>query len=608
MQNLEELYDLRSNFLIIGLTGRLGSGCSSTAELLVKDDFSQCGFPIPEYNNFESNEERKYRITHTFLKENWQGFTLIRASDIIVTLLLKEDFDKIRDFLLDVYSNQKDVVGKIYDSIKDKFEEVSRIARNLFLADKNYEFVEDAYKEILQNNIISDFSTTLKDAFKPLTSSIASSPFQNFGDNIRKTGSPINNGEQNTNLKNAYIISDLIKQLIKQYRKSGKRKVRIVIDSIRNSFEARYFRERYSAFYLFAVNTENEYRFSRLTGEFNKEQIKNLDVEYDKDLKISETFYKQDIKSCIQMADVYLYNPNDNADGGDTKRTLKISIVRYLSLIYQPGIITPTPEERTMQIAYTAKYNSGCISRQVGAVITDKFFSIKSTGWNNTPEGQTPCLLRNAEDLINNTDSKSFSSYEKGAVVKEMVNQAVVMKDRSNLVGRNLCFCFKQVQNVIESQKNQVHTRALHAEENAMLQISKYGGEGIKDGHLFSTASPCELCSKKAYQLGIKKIYYIDPYPGISSEQILDSGADNSKPKLILFNGAVGKAYHSIFEPFMSYKDELDLRLNVDYSKAKLKLDRTDLNKKNKRISQLKEQKARIEKDIMYLEDTDELN
>ena len=64
--------------------------------------------------------------------------------------------------------------------------------------------------------------------------------------------------------------------------------------------------------------------------------------------------------------------------------------------------------------------------------------------------------------------------------------------------------------------KNQVHTRSLHAEENAFLQLAKYGTQGIQNGVLFTTASCCELCAKKAYQLGIKKIYYIDMLNTIS--------------------------------------------------------------------------------------------
>lgn len=79
---------------------------------------------------------------------------------------------------------------------------------------------------------------------------------------------------------------------------------------------------------------------------------------------------------------------------------------------------------------------------------------------------------------------------------------------------------------------------------------------GIEGGKLYTTASPCELCAKKAYQLGIKDIIFIDPYPGIAISHILSIG--ESKPNLIQFRGAIGRAYHKIYEQIMPYKDELD--------------------------------------------------
>jgi deoxycytidylate deaminase len=48
-------------------------------------------------------------------------------------------------------------------------------------------------------------------------------------------------------------------------------------------------------------------------------------------------------------------------------------------------------------------------------------------------------------------------------------------------------------------------------QKKCILQLSKYGKSGIESGILSTTASPCDLCSKKAYQLGTRKIYHIDP-------------------------------------------------------------------------------------------------
>mgnify|MGYP003625896520 FL=1 len=225
-----------------------------------------------------------------------------------------------------------------------------------------------------------------------------------------------------------------------------------------------------------------------------------------------------------------------------------------------------------MQIAYNAKANSGCISRQVGAVVTDASFSVKAIGWNDIPRYQIPCNLRNANDLINGKNDLHFSEFEKGDNgvypngdnFKTKFTEEFSGVDYEKLEGRPCSFCFKTYHNAFEGEKNQVHTRSLHAEENAMLQITKYGGQGLKKGNLFTTASPCELCSKKAFQLGIKQIFYIDPYPGIATTHILtNSRKEVEKPKLLMFQGAVGKGFHKLYDPFLSQKDELAILANV---------------------------------------------
>lgn len=216
-----------------------------------------------------------------------------------------------------------------------------------------------------------------------------------------------------------------------------------------------------------------------------------------------------------------------------------------------------------MQIAYSAKANSGCISRQVGATVADANYSIKSVGWNDVPAGQVPCLLRKASDLVDANDQEAFSDYELRDERFQKHMQGRYRRFSITLAnGRSSAYCFKSEYNALESTKmkgNQVHTRSLHAEENAFLQISKYGGAGLEGGILFSTASPCELCSKKAFQLGIRSIFYIDPYPGISLSHILGAGSRNNRPVVELFTGAVGQAFHRLYDPILPYKDEAEV-------------------------------------------------
>jgi deoxycytidylate deaminase len=283
--------------------------------------------------------------------------------------------------------------------------------------------------------------------------------------------------------------------------------------------------------------------------------------EYPSKLSGKDVYISQNIQKCIEISDIHINNP-DRQEFNTNE--LKSQLYWYIALILHPGLVTPTSIERCMQLAFSVKLNSGCISRQVGAVVSDTNFSVKAVGWNDTPQGQTPCLLRSVEELLNGGEEGIYSLYERSNTkFQKVLDETYSSIQKSELLsGRNFSYCFKDLQNAVEGEKNQVHTRSLHAEENAFLQLAKYGGGAIEGGILFSTASPCELCSKKAYQLGIKTVVYIDPYPGISKDHIL--GAGNNIPNLILFRGALGRAYHRLYQPAMAYKDELQML--TDYS------------------------------------------
>lgn len=73
------------------------------------------------------------------------------------------------------------------------------------------------------------------------------------------------------------------------------------------------------------------------------------------------------------------------------------------------------------------------------------------------------------------------------------------------------------------------------------------GGLGLKSNTMYVTASPCVLCSKKAYQLGIKEIVYFDPYTKIAPDLILACGFN--QPKLRPFMGQLEKHFINYINP-----------------------------------------------------------
>lgn len=385
----------------------------------------------------------------------------------------------------------------------------------------------------------------------------------------------------------------------------------IVIDSIKNPYESLYLKARYSNYYLIGVYTEDTERRKRLREHehFVDEDIRAIDmIEENKKFKeeikayqkyinaggentsICETpriiqkmyeqfqkrgllenlsyitpFVLQNVSSCLDSADILINNITDN----NSYTFLKKTLLRYVCLIMNPGIVLPTPVERCMQIAYTAKLNSGCISRQVGAVVTDSEYHLLSVGWNQQPEGQIPCSYRDLCELHHHWDNEAYSDYESDDNDKfqvKVTQQVECFFDtaRSPLreKGKLPNYCFKDYQNSITDDHNQVHTRSLHGEETAFLNLSLNKDRAMK-GILFTTSSPCELCAKKARYLGISTIYYVEAYAGVSQKHVLNIGKKQLRPNLVLFTGAIGTAYTKLFTPLLPQKNENEMWLGA---------------------------------------------
>ena len=560
---LESIYTENKKFVLIGLTGRTGSGCSTAAEILSSENIE---LPSDAYEGITSNELRKHRIIKKFIEKRWQPFKWLQIRTVITRYILLLNHAEFTRFISEtMHLDQTQIIDKLSE-IKPAYDEFhKKIIEHTKLPETSQHEIEtkteSAYN--LYYKTLPEFSDKLRDALKKISLDAYTKIYQTAGDNIRASGTA-NSGKFDD--EKVFNFPKTINKIIKAAHHNSRKNSEpcyIVIDAIRNHYEAIFFKERYASFYLVSINTENENRLEHLRKDhkFSESQIIELDdKEYPKKLSGTQIFVSQNIQKCIEISDIHIHNPRTERYNNVE---LKCQLSWYISLIMHPGLVMPTSIESCMQTAYTVKQSSGCISRQVGAVVTDAEFSLKSVGWNNTPQGQVPCLLRSADDLILGSDNSAYSEYERNdqKFRDTLVNKFSKYRNSKLLDGRNLSFCFKDLQNEIEGEKNQVHTRSLHAEENAFLQIAKHGGQQLKGGVLFTTASPCELCSKKAYQLGISLIIYIDPYPGIATRHTLLVGPKS--PKLQLYRGAVGRAYHQLYQPIMPYKDELETLLSI---------------------------------------------
>lgn len=128
-----------------------------------------------------------------------------------------------------------------------------------------------------------------------------------------------------------------------------------------------------------------------------------------------------------------------------------------------------------MDIAELVKTRSTCLRRQVGAVIV-KDKRMLTTGYNGAPSGMRHCL-------------------ELGGCLREQMN--------------------------IPSGERHELCRALHAEQNAIIQAA-YHGISINGGTMYVTLQPCSLCAKMIVNAGIVKIVFKGSYPDELSMSILE--------------------------------------------------------------------------------------
>ncbi|MDD5059812.1 MAG: cytidine/deoxycytidylate deaminase family protein [Candidatus Omnitrophica bacterium] len=125
----------------------------------------------------------------------------------------------------------------------------------------------------------------------------------------------------------------------------------------------------------------------------------------------------------------------------------------------------PSWDQYFLEMAELVSKRSTCLRRNVGAVLVREK-RILATGYNGAPSGLEHC-------------------FEVG--------------------------CMREKLKVPSGQRHEL-CRALHAEQNALIQSSLHG-ISVKGATLYSTTQPCVICAKMLINAGIKEIVMTDGYP-----------------------------------------------------------------------------------------------
>jgi len=238
---VEKVYQHRNDYIIIGLTGKIGSGCTTAADFLTKtaDDIV-----LPEINIGDTSRDdlRKKYIISRFYKKNWSQFTKICVRDVITTFVLCNTFENLVAYIDKAIPDGIDIgfLKANYDekmAYNDAFVAILEKRKNKQQVTKeDAEFVFNYLTKVLP-----PFTITIKKGLSAESYREFSKAFQLFGDNIRKSGCAI---DETFDPKNIYSLAErinIITKIFRIYNGHVGKKNYYVIDAFRNPFEVHFF-------------------------------------------------------------------------------------------------------------------------------------------------------------------------------------------------------------------------------------------------------------------------------------------------------------------------------------------------------------------------------
>ncbi len=231
-----------------------------------------------------------------------------------------------------------------------------------------------------------------------------------------------------------------------------------VVDSIRNPDEVRYLRGQ-PGFFLVRVEAPIEVRFARSMARAREGDTRDIAAFREAESRelASDDPAAQQLVQTFALADFVVVN-----DGTveDLRERVKAVFREAAARVPRPGW-----DEYFLKIAEVVASRSSCAKRRVAAVIV-KDRRIISTGYNGTPRGTRNCADGGCERCLS------------------------LAPPGSNLGD---CLCS-------------------HAEENAIVQAA-YHGVSVQGATLYSTFSPCLICTKMIINAGLAEVVYRTAYP-----------------------------------------------------------------------------------------------
>lgn len=362
----------------------------------------------------------------------------------------------------------------------------------------------------------------------------------------------------------------------KQGDRFSPRRVAHIIDSIKNQEELdvlkTVYREMLYVIGVFSPLTLREQNLKR-RGLEPKEIYALIDRDSGEEQKTGQT-----VRDTFPQSDFFLRIDN----GSDAQ--LRNKVERFLHLILGTRIITPTQAETAMYAAASAAGNSACLSRQVGAAVTDEAGEILATGWNDVPRAGGGLYLADTSGLgvaerdmrcWNREGGKCFNDEEKKLLAESLIETLSPLLGERKKEAIELVLSKTKVRGLIE------FSRSIHAEMHAILSAGRLAGHRLQGGKLYVTTYPCHSCARHIVAAGIMEVYYIEPYrkslaTRLHDDAITETETETSKVRILGYEGVAPGKYFSVFKMAPdSRKNKAGKLIRIHAREATPRLDRT---------------------------------
>ena len=368
----------------------------------------------------------------------------------------------------------------------------------------------------------------------------------------------------------------------------------IIIDGIKNEGEIQTLRQ-FPYFFLFSVHSgsvirQERYKDNRTIPDgtiFKK--IDNRD-------RLEEFAYGQQVKKCNYLSDVIILNEKKIA------RANKTGKMDFISKIYQKYVKlaeflksgeksaehNPSVDEFCMTTAYAVSRMSSCLKRKVGAVIINNnevtngvvdtpsntgliksLPCIVSTGYNEVPLGSHKCIYHPKfqmcyRDHLQERHAFKINYCPKcGTKIESFIVECPQCQKQYEGYKKFCGDCQIELEDKYNCPECETQTfkeylpgekrtpgklsdmcRALHAEENALLNLVNNNSSKNNNFILYVTTQPCNLCANKIVSTGIKKVIFEEPYLMKESADILKAG----NVDVDRFEGVKSSAFFKLYQ------------------------------------------------------------